>query len=131
MRTVPILLVCLLILVGPVGDAYASKPLPPKLIYHHEKKTLTFSPLELHSENVTLEDPEVNVKKLGVKARILYDNNHKKVTFEPLDLVLEGTVIRQALETRLSPLNLHLKTQGIFDVRETKLNISPLLYHRQ
>jgi hypothetical protein len=94
------------------------------LKYHSKNKTLTFSPMELHSENVTLEDPEANVKKMGVKARIIYDKNYKKVTFEPLDLVLEGTVINRASETRLHPLNLHLKTQGFFDLGETNLNAS-------
>ncbi|UCF86005.1 MAG: hypothetical protein JSV50_10335 [Desulfobacteraceae bacterium] len=96
-----------------------------KLTYHHKKKTLTFSPVELYSENVTLEPPEAIVKKIRLKAQLIYDNNYKKVIFEPLDLVLEGAVISQSPETRLSPLTLHLKTQGFFDLGNTRLSASP------
>ncbi len=95
-----------------------------RLIYNHKKKTLTFNPVELHSENVTFEEPEANVKKMVVKASLIYDHNYRKVAFEPLDLVLEGAVLKQIPETRSDPLNLHLKTQGFFDLGNNKLSAS-------
>ena len=95
-----------------------------RLIYNHEKKTLTFNPVELHSEDVAFEEPEVNVKKMVVKASLIYDHNSKKVAFEPLDFVLEGATLKQIPETRSYPLTLHLKTEGFFDLGNNKLNAS-------
>ncbi|MCJ7685850.1 MAG: hypothetical protein MUO68_16330, partial [Desulfobacteraceae bacterium] len=67
---------------------------------------------------------EANADNVGVTARLIYDHNYRKVAFEPLDLVLEGAVLKRIPETRSDPLNLHLKTQGFFDLGNNKLSAS-------
>ncbi|MCJ7685851.1 MAG: hypothetical protein MUO68_16335, partial [Desulfobacteraceae bacterium] len=78
----------------------------------------------LTATRAVFQSPGANADNVGVTARLIYDHNSKKVAFEPLDLVLEGAVLKQIPETRSDPLNLHLKTQGFFDLGNNKLSAS-------
>ena len=78
----------------------------------------------LTATRAMFQSPGANADNVGVTARLIYDHNYRKVAFEPLDLVLEGAVLKQIPETRSDPLNLHLKTQGFFDLGNNKLSAS-------
>ena len=78
----------------------------------------------LAAQKMTFKSPEANVKNMKMKAKIFYHHHDKRLSFEPLDIRFEGVTIKEESNKNLSPLDLHLKAEGLFDLQESKLNAS-------
>jgi len=80
----------------------------------------------LTARNATFHSPEANVKRMGAKVRISYSHKQKRLGFETMDLQLEGVCLRQRPEMDFPHLNLRLRTKGVLNTHDRKLNASSL-----
>jgi hypothetical protein len=76
----------------------------------------------LTAKNAILKSPDVNMKGVSVTADLIYNIRNKTLSFEPLGLHLEGVSLKQKNKKKPSPFDLSLKTEGIFDLPERRLN---------
>ena len=76
----------------------------------------------LTAKNATLKSPDVHVKGVAMTAKLIYNLRNKTLSFEPVDLNFEGVTLKQKYEKKSSPFDLYLKTEGIFDLPQRRLN---------
>lgn len=106
--------------------------LKTRVTYDHKHKKMTSKSLHLQLQDVNLKQekttevtylrPEADIKDMSMTADLIYEHDKKRLTFEPIDLRLEGITLKYASEKKLTPLNLHLKTDGILSLRENHLD---------
>jgi len=103
-----------------------------RVIYDHKQKKMTSKSLHLQLQDVNLtqkkatevtsQRPETDIKDMSMTADLIYEHEKKRLTFKPIDLDLEGITLKHEHEKELMPLNLHLKTDGTFSLREYHLD---------
>ncbi len=76
----------------------------------------------LTAKNAILKSPDVNMKGVSMTADFIYNIRNKTLSFEPVGLNFEGVSLKQQNKKKSSPFDLYLKTEGIFDLPERRLN---------
>ena len=110
--------------------------LKTRVIYDHKQKKMTSKSLHLQLEGINLtqgkatevtsQRPEADIKDMSMTADLIYEHAKKRLSFKPVDLSLKGIVLKYASEKELTPLNLHLKTDGILNLMENHLDAQNL-----
>jgi hypothetical protein len=72
----------------------------------------------LTARNATYQSPQMGVENMQAKAELTYSHKQKVLFFKPADVHLEGMALKQLPYIELPPISLHLKTTGLFSIRE-------------
>jgi hypothetical protein len=80
----------------------------------------------LTARNATYQSPQVGVESMQAKAELTYSHEQKVLFFKPAEVLLEGMALTQLPHMELPALSLQLKTNGLFSIRERKIEASRL-----
>ncbi|KPK29064.1 MAG: hypothetical protein AMK69_07945, partial [Nitrospira bacterium SG8_3] len=78
----------------------------------------------LTTKNATYQNHKVSMEGIEARAELTYSHKQKAFFFKPADLLVEGVALRQDPDLEIPTMSLHLKTTGLFSMKERTLKAS-------
>ena len=94
-------------------------------IFINTDRVISFASPEIKArltiKNAALKSPDVSVKGMALTAGLKYNHNHRKLSFDRADFHFQGVTLNQKSKKQSTPLNVYIKTNGIFDLKDRRL----------
>jgi len=68
------------------------------------------------------ESPEAKVRHIRGRANLIYQHSRRELTFKNLDFTLREVAFQNGSQTKTIPSGLHFETEGVFNLRDRRLD---------
>jgi len=68
------------------------------------------------------ESPSVNVRHIRGRANLIYQHSRRELIFEHLDFILREVTLQNGSQTKTIPSDLHFETEGVINLRDSRLD---------